>query len=164
MAQEIAHGVERHTVLHEARGEVVAQIMPTKAHDIRALQDMSPRRLEPCGNFKHSRPVTGLFAPRLKDSHCLAIERHVACLTSLGIGALDGEEPTGEIDGFPSEFQEFTSPKSRVYGKENRGRYMVPEVRERRKDFPAALASPDIGGLASHPHLCIARLEGLAKP
>jgi len=65
MAQEIAHGVERHTVLHEARGEVVAQIMPTKAHNIRALQDMSPRRLEPCGNFKHSRPVARLFAPRL---------------------------------------------------------------------------------------------------
>jgi len=118
MAQEIAHGVERHTVLHEARGEVVAQIMPTKAHDIRALQDMSPRRLEPRGNFKHSEPVTRLFSPRLKDSHCLVIERHVACLTSLGIGALDGEEPMGEIDGFPSEFQEFTSPKSRIYGKE----------------------------------------------
>ena len=87
----------------------------------------------------------------------------MACLTSLGIGALDGEETMGEIDGFPSEFQEFTSPKSRVYGKENRGRYMVPEVRERRKDFPAALASPDIGGLASHPHLCIAHLQGLTN-
>jgi hypothetical protein len=35
------------------------------------------------------------------------------------MGALDGEEPMGEIDGFPSEYQEFTSPKSRVYGKEN---------------------------------------------
>ena len=88
----------------------------------------------------------------------------MACLTSLGIGALDGEEPTGEIDGFPSEFQEFTSPKSRVYGKENRERYVVPEVRERRKDFAAALVSPDIGGLAGHPHLCIAHLQGLAKP
>ena len=145
MAQEIAHGVGRHTVLHEARGEVVAQIMPTKAHDIRALQDMSPRRLEPCGDFKHSGPVTRLFAPRPKDSHCLVIEWQVTCLTSLGIGALDGEKPMAEVDGFPSEFQEFTSPKSRVYGKENRGRHMVPVLRERRKEFPAALASPDIG-------------------
>jgi hypothetical protein len=37
MAQEIAHGVERHTVLHEARGEVMAKVMPAKAHNVRAL-------------------------------------------------------------------------------------------------------------------------------
>ncbi len=138
MAEKIAHGVE----WHEARGEVMAEVMPAKAHDIRVLQDMSPRRLEPCGNFKHSGPVTRLFAPRPKDSHCLVIERHVTCLTSLGIGALDSEEPMGEIDGFPSEFQEFTSPKSRVYGKENRGRYMVPEVRDDDPGFRESLGLP----------------------
>src|SRR5258708_1052446 len=119
-----------------------SMVTATKAHNIRALEDMSPRRLEPCGNFKHSGPVTRLFAPRPKDSHCLVIERHVTCLTSLGIGALDSEEPMGEIDGFPSEFQEFISPKSRVYGNENRGRHMVPVVRERRNELPPPPPSP----------------------
>jgi hypothetical protein len=102
MAQEIAHGVERHAELHEARGEVVAQIMPTKAHNIRALQDLSPRCLEPRRDLEYPCSVARLFSPGLQDLDCLVIERHVARLATLGIRALDGEKPAGEINRSPS--------------------------------------------------------------
>src|SRR5258706_16347507 len=101
MAQEIAHGVERHTVLHEARGEVVTQIMPTKAHNIRALRDLSPRCLEPRRDLEYPCSVARLFSPGLQHPHGFVVERHVARLSRLGIGTFDREEPAGEIDRTP---------------------------------------------------------------
>jgi hypothetical protein len=98
--------VERHTVLHEARGEEVAQIMPAKLRDRSAFEERRPGFLESGCDFKDTSSTLSLLTPLCERSSCLLIQKNVTSLTILGGPALNRQGPAIEVDAFPTECQQ----------------------------------------------------------
>jgi len=53
----------------------------------------------------------GLFAPLPQYAHGFVIERHMPGLAILGIPALDGEKPTVELQGTPTQLDNLAAPQ-----------------------------------------------------
>src|SRR5882672_11873027 len=81
----------------------MAQVVPAEVGDPGSLEDFFPRRLKSGGDIKETRSGSGLLAPAPQHAHGFVIERHMPGLAILGIPALDGEEPTAEVDGTPTQ-------------------------------------------------------------
>jgi len=71
---------------------------------------LSQRRLKSGGDIKDARSGPGLFAPVLQYAHGFVIERDMAGLAILRIPALDGEKPTVEVHGTPTQLDNFAAP------------------------------------------------------
>ena len=115
MTQKITDRVQRDSALNEARGKVMAQIVPAKTGDRCALAAFPTRSeilwLRQRGAFEI------LTCSRQRRSALMAssFQRHMTGLAILGIPALDGEEPTVEIHGTPTQLENLTAPQSRVH-------------------------------------------------
>jgi hypothetical protein len=83
VTEQITHGIQRHSPLHQARGKVVAQVMAPKAGDLGAGADVRPRRLECRRDFKNPLCAVRLLAPADEDTHRLGIQRDMPRLKSL---------------------------------------------------------------------------------
>src|SRR5580693_6245021 len=93
----------------------MSQIVPAEFADPGSLKHLFPRRLKSGGDIKDARSGSGLLAPILQYAHGFVIERHMPGLAILGIPALDGEKPTVEVHGSPTQLDRLAASESRIH-------------------------------------------------
>jgi hypothetical protein len=95
---------------------VVAQIVPAEITDPGPLEDLALSRPKSSGDTKRTRSGSGLFASVAEHAHGFVVERHMPGLAILRIPALDGEKPTVEVHGTPTQLDNFAAPQPCVHG------------------------------------------------
>jgi hypothetical protein len=73
------------------------------------------RRPKSGGDIKDTRSSSGLFAPVPQHAHGFVIERDMPGLAILRAPGLDGEEPTAEVHGTPTQLENLAAPQSLVW-------------------------------------------------
>ena len=119
MAQQITYGVQRDPLLNEARGKVMAEIVPAEFVDPCAQKNVSPGLFKSGSDVKDTLGIPGLFAPSPQDTDSFLIERHMTGLSILGIPAFNGEQPTIEVHANPPHLEHLTAPESCIHGEQD---------------------------------------------
>jgi len=91
------------------------QIVPAELADPGSLEDFLPSRSKSSDDIKDTHSSCGLFAPAPQYAQGFLIERHMTGLATLRIPALDGEKPTVEVHGTPTQLENLAAPQSRVH-------------------------------------------------
>jgi len=111
VTQKITHCVQRNAVLDQARSKVMTQIVPAEFADPGALESLFPRRPKSGGDIEDTRSSSGLFAPVPQHVQGFLIEGYMSGLAILRAPALDGEEPTAEVHGTPTQLENLAAPQ-----------------------------------------------------
>jgi hypothetical protein len=96
--QQVSHRVLWGAALNQARGKVMAQVVPAESCDSSAFEKRLPRSLESRGDIKHTCSIYRLFVPAVQHTRRYIIQRHVTGLAALRISAFDGQQPAIEIE------------------------------------------------------------------
>src|SRR5437762_11513844 len=142
----------------------MAQVVPAEVGYPGSLEDLFPRRLKSGGDIKDTRSGSGLLAPAPQHAHGFVIERNMPGLAILGIPALDGEEPTAEVDGTPTQLDHLAAPQSRIHREQYGRRQVIAKVRERRQHRLVPCLPPVIATCTMILHFKIALHQGIPPP
>jgi hypothetical protein len=63
VTEQVSHSVERHSLLNQARGEVMAEVVPAELGDLGAFKRRRPCLLEAASDFKDAFSTLRLIAP-----------------------------------------------------------------------------------------------------